>query len=126
MHTCAYSGEKDDRGVPEGQKSKKKTCQKFLVWEGIIDKFLIALLSFIFFSLTSSFFPLIFPLLLSAAKPSDLGTLGVVLVIVVVGGGGGGGDGGGGGGPLLELTMCSFSEVYSKVARFFNIISKPK
>ncbi len=68
-----------ERKMTEGflkGKSQKKTCQKFLVWEGIIDKFLIALLSFIFFSLTSSFFPLIFPLLLSAAKPSDLGVTG--------------------------------------------------
>ncbi len=50
---------------------------------------------------------------LSAAKPSDLGTLGVVLLVV-------------GGGDLFWFPMCSFSEVCSKVARLANIISKPK
>ncbi len=60
---------------------------------------------------------------LSAAKPSDLGTLGVVVVVVVVVGvvvvvvvGD----------HFWNLPKCSFSEVCSRVARFFNSISKPK
>ncbi len=56
---------------------------------------------------------------LSTAKPSDLGTLGVVLVLVVF-------LRGGGGDHFWNLPMRSFSEVCSKVTRFFNIISKPK
>ncbi len=52
-------------------------------------------------------------LFLSAAKPSDLGTLGVVLLLVVEG-------------HFWNLSMCSFSELCSKVARFFNIFSKLK
>ncbi len=50
---------------------------------------------------------------LSEAKPSDLGTLGVVLVVVV-------------GGPLLELVLCSFSEECSKVVRFFISSQNPR
>ena len=53
-------------------------------------------------------------LFLSAAKPSDLGALGVLLLLVVVGGG-----------PLL-VTHVQFLEVCSKVAHIFYIISKPK
>ena len=49
------------------------------------------------------------------AKPSDLGTLGVVLVVVVVGGGGD---------HFWNLPMCSFLEVCSKVARFFKPTSQ--
>ncbi len=44
---------------------------------------------------------------LSAAKPSDLGMLGVLILVV------------GGGGDHFWLLMCRFSEVYSKVTRFF-------
>ena len=50
----------------------------------------------------------------SAAEPSDLGALGVLLLLVVVGGG-----------PLL-VTHVQFLEVCSKVAHIFYIISKPK
>ncbi len=50
---------------------------------------------------------------LSAAKPADEGTLSVVVLVV------------GGAGRFL-ITQVQFSEVCSKVARFFNIISKPK
>ena len=54
----------------------------------------------------------------SAAKPSDLGTLGfffiifflLLLLVVVVD-------------HFWNLPMCRFSEVCSKVARFFNSIS---
>ena len=68
-------------------------------------------------SSSSSVFPLLFlhahqnPFL-SATKPADQGTLSVVLLVV-------------GGGRFL-ITQVQFSEVCSKVARFFNIISKPK
>ena len=53
---------------------------------------------------------------LSAARTSDLGTLGVLLLFVAVGGGA----------HFRNIPMCSFLKVCSKVAIFFNIISKPK
>ncbi len=50
----------------------------------------------------------------SAAKPSGLGTLCVVLVVVVVGG------------PLLELTHVQFFRGVFKSCQIFYILSKPK
>ena len=48
---------------------------------------------------------------LPAAKPSDLGTLGVVVVVV---------------GPLLELSNVQFFRGMFKSCQIFNIISKSK
>ncbi len=55
-----------------------------------------------------------YPGFLSAAKPSDLGTLGVGLVVVV------------GGGPLLELSHVQFFRGVFKSCHIFSILSKPK
>ncbi len=56
------------------------------------------------------------PNFLSAAKPSDLGTLGVVLVVVV----------GGWGAPLLELNHVQFFRGVFKSCQICSILSKPK
>ncbi len=53
---------------------------------------------------------------LSAAKPSDLGTLGVVVLLLVVVGGG----------PLFCFYHVQFFRGVFKSCQIFSILSKPK